>query len=167
LNTPPANPYQSPEAAELSDAGAETREPQGYVAHGTFAAVFGVNMIVPLMFGWPMASEHGALGLVLAVAFLLVCGMCVCSLSPKLARAINLGGMIVAASQFIPILHITAGAIGFGLADGLGLTDFGPAPSLTNLGAFVVTAVTGTILIGMSTVPGLILVWLWPGRSRS
>lgn len=107
------NPYQSPSAASPpppTALGTEEDKPGGL--HAAWAAIFAINLTVPLIFGWSLVSEHGKLGMSAAAIALLIGGWCVCSVHPLIARQAIVGGTIVGLSQLIPVVQMVAGLLG-------------------------------------------------------
>ena len=145
------NPYEAPRAGtgSLNFGDAEVL-PQSYVA---WCVLFGFNLIVPGFLGWVMTSAHGRLGMLVAIALLLVIGLYTCSFGRKVAHSLNLGAAVVATTQVFPVLQMVAGLIGFAASGFLGQVvydEFHPPEVISNLGGFVATLVTGGILMGVN-----------------
>ena len=159
------NPYEPPKSSMPPPAPVDhaNRRVQMWT-FGTWIFVFAINMAVPLLFSASMTEEHGKLGMAVALGAFLTCGCFLCAFHRELARALIIGGVVVALTQIIPMLQFIAGSIGMAVGLGLGVADFGGderGPSLTSeFGGFVVTLVTGGILITAAAVSGLSIQWL-------
>jgi hypothetical protein len=134
--------------------------------------IFGLNLIVPLLLGWSMCGSRGKVGLCLAVAIYWVLGLLVCSRRKRWGRVLVSGSIPVAFSQFWPFAQMWAGIIAIRLWSILGsksdpIQDFGGVRSLSGLGGFVVTWLTGGMLITVAVALGLILVGLFGKPSQS
>jgi hypothetical protein len=130
-------------------------------------------MAVPLLFSGPVTEQHGKLGMGVALVSFLACGCYLCAYHRKLAVALLVGGVLVALTQLFPILQIVAGLIGMAVGQAFGQTSSGEdeaTPHLTGeLGGFVVTLITGGILIGAAACSGVAILWLTArlGANRS
>jgi hypothetical protein len=82
-----------------------------------------------------------------------------CLRVPGLAVAIVPGGWFVALLQLFPLLHVFAGCLAAAVAVGLGFVTAQPVYLIRAgaAGAFVMTLVTGGILIGAAVLAGMIL----------
>src|SRR5262249_17793790 len=125
------------------------------------------------LFSGPVTEQHGKLGMGVALLSFLACGCYLCAYHRKLALALIVGGVLVALTQVFPILQIMAWLIGMGICPAFGQTSSGEdeaTPHLTGeLGGFVVTLVTGGILIGAAACSGVAILWLTSrlGANRS
>ncbi len=132
--------------------------------------IFAINMAIPLLFGASMTEQHGRLGMSVAALLLLVFGSFICAANRKLAVALLAGGALVALTQLFPILHIIAGMIGMSVGQALGHatldTDDDPSRITSELGGFIVTIVTGGILMAGSLFIGVVLRFITSFRSR-
>jgi MFS family permease len=158
------NPYEPPKSSTMPppDPDPSSRRARAWT-YGAWIFVCAINMAVPLLFSATLTEEHGRLGMLLAVVSFFFCGCFLCAFQRGLALAVIIGGVIVALTQLFPILHIVAGWIGMAVGDALGLADFGTgdqSPRLLNeLGGFVVTLITGGILMAIATGIGLAIQW--------
>jgi MFS family permease len=163
------NPYAPPKSSTTPtpDRDPLSRRARAWT-YGAWIFVCAINMAVPLLFSATLTEEHGKLGMLLAVVSFFLCGCLLCAFQRNLALAVIIGGVIVALTQLFPILHIVAGWIGMAVGDLLGVADFGrgdDSPRLLNeLGGFVVTLVTGGILMAIATGIGLTIQWFTARR---
>lgn len=162
------NPYEAPRSAVATGPRAGPAGRRGAVVlHLAWVAVFAANLIVPLLFGWGMAGPRGRSGLVAAAALILGLGSGLCYYRRDLAAPLVVGATLVALTQLFPLLQILAGVVGVGIVRSLGLMGGGgdgPPQILGPLGGFVVTLVTGGILIAVSAGAGLFLRFFTPAR---
>jgi hypothetical protein len=141
--------------------------------YAAWAFVLAINMAVPLLFSGSVTEQHGKLGMGVALLSFLVCGCYLCAYHRKLALALLVGGVLVALTQLFPILQILAGLIGMAVGQSLGQTSSGADEATPHLrsevGGFVVTLVTGGILIGAAACSGMAILWLTSrlGANRS
>lgn len=128
--------------------------------------IYGLNLIVPLYFGIGFTQSHGRLGMGVAVLLMFGAGCCAVRRLPSLGRAINIGGLLVAAVQIFPILQVAAGFIGILWASNMGLEVDGPHAS--KFGGFVATVFTGGILIAVALLIGSVVLGVktWLDRPR-
>jgi MFS family permease len=154
------NPYEPPKTAMGPTAPLEqaNRRVQMWT-FGTWIFVFAINMAVPLLFSSSMTEEHGKLGMAIALLASVACGCFLCAYHRELALALIIGGVLVGLTQLFPILQFLAGIIGTAVGQALGLAEFGNderGPRVTSeLGGFVVTLVTGGILITAAALLGM------------
>jgi hypothetical protein len=131
---------------------------------GAWLFVFATNLAVPLLFSSSVTQAHGSLGMVFAILALLTLGGFLCTYHRELSRALLIGGVLIAMTQLIPIPQILAGWIGLAIGNALGLAEFSrgdqPARLTSEFGGFVVTLITGGILITAAACIGLTLRWL-------
>ena len=104
----------------------------------------------------------------IAVVFLLVLGCCICAMGRKLAAPLIVGGAFVALTQVFPILQIAAGMMGMGVGRAIGVASLGddslPPRLNSEYGGFVVTFVTGGILMATGACSGMLIRLLTPAR---
>jgi hypothetical protein len=119
--------------------------------YAAWAFVFAINTTMPIFFSAPLTEHHGKLGMSIAVALFLAYGFFLCAFRPELARALIIGGAIVAFMQIFPLFQLSVCVFGMVIGRALGLAEFGEderAPAMSNeLGGFVVTFITGGILL--------------------
>ncbi|RUL87884.1 hypothetical protein [Tautonia sociabilis] len=165
------NPYQAP----ASPTGPSPRpkgpgrRPGRRMLVGWLAVLL-VNLPVPLMFGSWITDRDGTIGMGAAVVLLAGVGGWAILRSFRVGLALIVGGSAVALSQVVPMLQFVAGMIGVSLAKAIGLAEPGPweEPTVPGVlgaaGGFVVTVVTGTLLLAVSLGIGLVLQVITPGR---
>jgi large-conductance mechanosensitive channel len=162
------NPYEPPKSSTMPtpDRGTSSRRARAWT-FGAWIFVCAINLAVPLLFSATLIEAHGKIGMMLAIVSFFFCGCCLCAFQRDLALAVIIGGVFVALTQLFPILHIVAGWIGVAVGDALGLADFGSGDKsprlLSEFGGFVVTLITGGILMAVATGIGLAIQWF---RSR-
>ena len=157
------NPYQSPssiDAGNSSTSGSPGRIDR--VAFITWPIVFGLNMIVPLLFGLAITYEHGRIGLCVASGLLLAGGWLLCYASPPAARRLIVGSAVFAFTQFFPIIQLIAGMIAISVTGSEGGFDEGPV--VTEFTGFAMTLVVGTILLAFAGGLGVLLGFVLPRR---
>ncbi|HET6880105.1 MAG TPA: hypothetical protein VFI31_08115 [Pirellulales bacterium] len=142
------NPYESPksECAALPSTADNSR----HLYFGWFV-VFLFNLGVPLIFGWPLTEEGGRSGLFAGALALFLLGCALCAWLRPAGRALVVGGVVVGLSQILPFLQIMAGVAGLSSIEILG---FGRSPH-GDATLFVVTVVTGGLLMAVALVVGL------------
>jgi hypothetical protein len=132
-----------------------------------WALAFGLNLVVPLVFGWTMTSEGGRFGMAAAVGVLWYLGHRLCEESEECSHTLPIGGFIFAATQVCPILQISSGVLSVGIAIALGQgsdSDWGPPGIRTESGGPIATGLTGLTLIGAAAIRGAIVVRLTDRR---
>lgn len=148
------NPYRAPQAdaAALSPAPALSLEWPTLIA---WPFVFGLNLIVPLIFAWDVTQEHGQWGMAVAVFAMLVSGWALGCFRPVWLRRVVMGGIFVAGTQFIPILQVVAGMVALLVVSG---------PISNEFMGCVVTLLVGGQLLAVAAGVGLVLSLLFrPG----
>jgi hypothetical protein len=172
------NPYAAPtDATSSSLRDDRSRRHAGPLTYVAWVFVFAVNMALPLLLSASVTREHGTLGMSVAALLLLALGCFICATRRKLATTLIGGGVLVGLSQLFPALHIIAGMIGMTLAQALGLADNGGndgrSPLIINeYGGFVVTFVTGSILMAVAACTGMLIRFVtpacpWPKSERA
>ena len=156
------NPYEAPGEALASSVPDGQGNPRtGGLTYVAWIFVFAINMAVPLLFSVSLTDQHGRLGMSVAAFFLCALGCYICAANRKLAVALLAGGAVVALTQLLPGLQIIAGMIGMGVGQALGHATLGgdsdPARMTSEFGGFVVTFITGGILIAGSLCAGVLL----------
>ena len=168
------NPYRAPE----SDAAPVSNGRRGGRIDGpaflAWPIVFGLNMVLPLLFSGEVTKRHGQLGLCIAALVLLVGGWVLCAWSGSTARKLILGSALVALTQVLPLLQIIAGSVSISIAQSFQLVEGGGGdpdldeqfmPQITSeLGGFVVTMLVGAILLTCASLIGLALGLALPAR---
>ena len=137
----------------LEGAWPEARERPPWVA---WAAVYAVNLILPLNLGAMATRGGGRVGMLAGILLLFALGCRVCAVSRTAILTVVWGGWFVAALQCVAILHVVAGVIGVRAALALGLVTGPRADDVdTVLGGVTATVVTGGILLAVAAVFGL------------
>ncbi len=128
----------------------------------SWTVIFGLNLMIPLMFGWGMCDSNGKIGLMLAVALCWGVGVVGLTGERRWGRALAYGGIPVGFSQFFPFAQIYAGIIAIKVYDRL--SGGGEAPvqdlprgPLSGPGGFVVTCLTGGLLMTAAFALGWII----------
>jgi hypothetical protein len=158
------NPYEAPTSAlrvPLPN-GDEDRRGGGWL-YFAWGAVFAVNMIVPLLFGLSTTSAHGRIGMTAASMLFLAWGCWLCAVRRQFAAPLIFGAVLVGVSQLVPILHVIAGLIGLTVGQILGLADTRDKVT-SEFGGFVVTFVTGGMLIAASAFTGWLIRSMTPAH---
>lgn len=137
-----------------------------------WSVVFAANLVVTLILGWPMCGPDGKVGLALAVAGYWSLGILGLAGEKRWGRALVYGGIPVGLSQFFPMAQIYAGIFATGvwsrLAPGLQHPIFhGSGFGLPLVGGFVVTGVTGALLMTAAFLIGWVLLKMFPEPSTS
>lgn len=127
-----------------------------------WAMMFGINLIVPIMFSSLVVQESGAVGMIVGIVVLLSTGWWINYRSARLGRVLTIGGFFVAVSQLVPIAHVFAGMIGLTITTELGAAsqpgDDDPVGMIDSLwGGFICTIITGTILALLALIIGWIV----------
>jgi hypothetical protein len=163
------NPYEPPRSSAEEWRGTDDSNLRS--RHRLYGAWFGVcalNMPVPLLFGLQMTRAGGRIGMLIAMLALLGVGFWICVAARKIAVCTIIGAILVGLSQVVPIAQMFAGlfALGFGHALGLAVGSHGDVSDhvVGELGGFVVTLLTGTILIVLSAGCGFVLQRILPAR---
>ena len=164
------NPFASPEIgglqAERKTLQRAPTRPSGRLALWGWPAVFALNMIVPGLF-YPLAIEHEGnamachFALLLASLCLLIPGWFFCAARPKGGSALVRGALLIAVTQFFPMLQIYVGMMGIGIAGAI-VPKFAFHNAVV---VFLVTLFLGSVLIAASAVAGYIISLLFfPGH---
>jgi MFS family permease len=121
-----------------------------------WVAVFILNLPVPLLFAEEMTREHGRVGMAVAAVLILACGILVCcAVDRKIFGFFIFGAVIVGLAQMAPVLQFIAGLIAILFAHILRVGLIESDDSVKNeLGGFIITFVTGGILIAASAIIG-------------
>jgi hypothetical protein len=163
------NPYQEPMYgagnSHTIDRSVRCGDRRHYFA---WVVVFVFNMAVPLLFGWEETRDHGKVGLMVAALLLLALGCLICAADRRLATPLIAGSAMIGITQVFPLLQIVAGLLGMSVGRALGLgahgRDAGPGRIGSEAGGFVVTLVTGGILMAVSAGSGMLIRLLTPSR---
>jgi hypothetical protein len=125
-----------------------------------------VNLIVPYLLAGGMTGPMGGWGIFLGVVLVLLFGFWASRAIPMGVLLTVRGGVLVALSQFFPLIHLLAGMLSIDFHRRTGII---PAEQLDrgNLGflsALLLTVSTGGILLTISCGLGVILKWITPSR---
>ncbi len=159
------NPYEPPtDAVRISYPDGTVHHHAGVLTYTAWIFIFAINMAVPLLFSLPLTDLHGRLGMSAAALFLFTLGCGICAANRKLAVALLAGAALVALTQLFPGMQIIAGMIGIGVGQALGHATFDsdehPARITSEFGGFVVTFITGGILMAGSLCAGILLQFI-------
>ncbi|MCY3004965.1 MAG: hypothetical protein NTV29_03195 [Planctomycetota bacterium] len=125
-----------------------------------------VNLIVPCLLASSMTGPMGNWGIFLGVLLVLLLGYLASTAIPMGVLMTVRGGILVALSQFFPVLHIIAGllSIEFYRMTGIIDADLQGRGKVGFQGALLLTVTTGGILLLVSCGLGVILRWITPNR---
>lgn len=101
-----------------------------------------VNLPLPLLFGLTFMQEGGTGGMCSALALVWLCGHVAAVRAPKLMGAVAWGGMVVAVTQLVFVLHVRVGSFALE-AMGVDLAQ----STISNAQAFGATLYTAAILM--------------------
>lgn len=128
-------------------------------------------MIVPLMFGLAILQHSGRAGLAIAAGMFLIVGWWICLMSDSWGRRLLFGTLLLAFTQFMPVLQIFAGMFAVNVVDALGMAIQGNDEQIpgvvSELGGFLVTLLTGTPLAIVAILIGSVYCYIFPGNKRS
>jgi hypothetical protein len=163
------NPYEAPKtsATEGSPKRAGDRRYASRL-HLAWVIVFLLNLVVPGFFGWMVTESGGRNGMLIATLLLLALGYGACGAARRTARTLVFGGLLVTITQFFPLVQIVAGFIGLGIGEAIGQADMSddalPGQVKSEAGGFLITLVTGGLLMAISLVAGGFLRIITPGH---
>lgn len=164
-----ANPYQAPASLEAESPQPSTaaRLPVRLLAGWT--AVFLLNMPIPLLLGGEVTKNHGRFGMFVAAATLLLLGGWFCVSQRKLGWSLAIGGVPIALSQLVPFLQMIAGIVALSIGEffqQIENKDDALPQVVGEPGGFLLTIVTGSLLMGAALALGLLMRALMPTRWR-
>jgi hypothetical protein len=160
------NPYDPPRPAPMAS------EQPVDVVRGPFmlafewTAVLLFNLIVPTLFAWSMTNNDAKLGALIAVLVVAAAGYYFCFQKPLPILIAIRGGILVALTQVFPILHIVCGSLALQawiLLGDMRKSSFQEMLSSIPAG-FLVTLMTGLLLIASSFVVGMLMRWVTPAQ---
>lgn len=172
-NTPENfNPYEAPTAAGDSAVDGVGKS-YGRTLIGWIVVVL-LNLPVPLFFGHSIVKGAGIVGLLMAILAIFLAGVFATSRFPRLIAMFQVGGIVTALSQFLPILQIVAGAVAISVTEQITSVahgdDFEVLPEgATFLGGFCATSITAGIVLFAAAAIGAVIQVVrgrWPGGSR-
>ena len=125
-----------------------------------------VNLIVPYLLAGGMTGPMGGWGIFMGVVLVLLFGVWASRAIPMGVLLTVRGGVLVALSQFFPLIHLMAGILSIDFHRRTGII---PAEQLDRgnvgfLSALLLTVSTGGILLMISCGLGVILKWITPSR---
>ena len=126
--------------------------------------VFLMNLPVPIYLALELTERAGRIGMSFAILVLLLFGHWLCSRSATSRRPLLAGGILVGLSQAWPALQIMAGLCGFEAAVLLGVMRNSSQKIGSEPAGFVVTLVTGGILMLAAYLLGRLLRAVTPRR---
>jgi len=134
--------------------------PESYVRR--FCLVFLLNLPVPFFWGVMVNEKRNTFIMLAGCAMLLALGRFICSRSRRIGFSLTAGGLVVAVTQFFPLLQISVGLLvveGFGAATGLVKgSEYGPILNeISPWACLVFTLLTGLILMGIALVTGEVI----------
>jgi hypothetical protein len=168
----PLNPYAAPKSDGTDSAAAPRLASRRWAIRlgVAWTAVFLLNLPIPLLFAWDIGVLHGAVGMAAALIVAGLCGGWVCVLKPKFGFPLVVGGAVVALSQFFPALQLIAGAIAIAIGEMLGQVKPGRGDAVGQIaseaGGFLVTMITGLLLLTAAFAVGWPVQFLLPARWR-
>ncbi len=167
------NPYRVTAAATVAvpaDPDTEPSETQTIVG---WTIVFGLNLPVPVLFGVSVVNGLGGyLGMATGCVMWWGTGVLLCRRGRvQNVRATSWGGLLVAGSQFFPMLQMCSGMAAIAIMTVLvapqagngrgGLQMAVGSPLLDHLVATGLTLLTGTILISVAAIIGHLIMFLY------
>lgn len=166
------NPYQPPRLGDQTAKDARLLHEQARVLASPlvlsieWTVILAFNLIVPALVAWGITNAPAKLGSGFAVFLIALTGYYFCITKPLPMLFIIRGGVLVALSQFVPALQLVAGAISI---RALILFRIVPESSFNEMlstpaAGFLVTLITGLILIGMSLTLGFLIRIVTPDR---
>jgi len=163
---PQSNPYQPSDSDFISESVERRVIHSPLVLSIQWTVVVLFNVIVPLMLSWSMTQGVGHFGVGLGVLLILLLGYWASVGMPLFVLFTIRGGVLVALSQFFPVLHLIAGLLAVSFYRYSGII---PAESLDRtgvglMGAFLLTATTGVILMSFCLVVGFFIRLITPDR---
>jgi len=172
LATNEENPYQPPRIGVQPADAVRLRNDESRVLASPlilsieWTVILAFNLIVPTLVAWGFTNNPAKLGSGFAVFLIAVIGYYFCITKPLPMLFIVRGGVLVALSQFVPVLQLVAGAVSiralilFRIVDDSSFSQMLSTPAA----GFLVTMLTGLILIGVSLTLGFLLRIVTPDR---
>lgn len=154
----PANDDSQMSCVEHEAAVAAQAAPKSYLPW--FSLVFLLNLPVPFFWGVMVNEKRNTFFLLAGCALLLALGRLICTRSRRVGFSLTAGGVVVAISQFFPMMQITVGILvveGFGAATGLVESSehrAGFENGISPWACLVFTLLTGLILMAIALVTG-------------
>ena len=123
--------------------------------------VFSFNLSFPLGMAWEITKQSGRIGIALATGVLFVSGLWAGIRNQEIRAAALTGGILVAFSQFIPVIHILAGGFALFAMGRLNTNDDASPTIVSEREGFLVTLIAGGLLILAAMVLGYIAREAW------
>jgi hypothetical protein len=159
------NPFEPPKTGDDFQSPPQRVVASPLVMGLEWTAALLFNLIVPILIGWGLTDSNAKIGVVAAVALILLVGYLACKYHPLLMLFTIRGSIFVGVSQIIPALHLLMGLISLQFLEILGLIAKDGAPALTGfLMGFLMTLAIGLQLLIISLGLGLILRLITPDR---
>lgn len=156
-----SNPYRSPDSSQHDEA-IGTAESSGSVIRDLICwpMLFGINMIIPLLFGWSTLQDHGKAGAAAATLLLLSISLAVLLSDRVWKRRLYLGGFLVSLAQLFPVIHLIIGMISIEIVQSFRLGVFGtdtePDHVTSEAGGFLIVILVGGSLLLAASLCGWI-----------
>jgi hypothetical protein len=119
-----------------------------------WSAVFLANLPVPLLLACIATDRVARVGMIAAIGTFYALGLESCRRAPVLRSLFIPGGLMIALLQLCPMLQFWAGGCSLGITHRLGLSQEDAVAGL--LGGYVVTLLTGAILLTIGSVSALV-----------
>jgi len=154
------NPYQSPaEPKTVSNEDSfKTRTFLGWC--GIWMLVLGLNLPIPLLLATSVTDGNSWIGIGAALLLVVAMGVVLTIVYPKAIEALSNGGILTAASQLIPILHLFFGEFALQVCADLGLTQ-NPDDFMERVyeptGGFLATLLTAMPLLMIAFCLGFVI----------
>lgn len=133
-----------------------------------WSSVFLANLPIPVLMAHGATSGRGIAGLIAALAVLYWAGLVLCAGRFRVGRSLVQGGVVVALSQFFPVLQALSGMFALVIwksATGYPLWVFhdpncsNDQPAIYNLGVFTVVLLTAQPLWIIAILTGAFFRW--------
>jgi len=122
----------------------------------SWSLVFATNLFVPLLLAMSITERGGRLGMSCVILAYWFLGVVACARGWRFGLAMLVGGILVSASQLLPVLQLVAGMLSL-MAWSPPTGDTGEwmyKLRLSEIGGLAVTALTGGILMALACVSG-------------
>src|SRR5688572_12074233 len=113
---PEPNPYESPQTIDAPMTIAQKVSSLSRTVRGVlWTIVFGANLFIPVAFGWQFTDRDAKIGAGIVTVFFHGVGLYATLTSSTYFRALATGGILVALTQFFPILQFIVGMVAHGI----------------------------------------------------
>lgn len=165
------NPYEPP---VTRDAVPDTAKAAGWLKlASSWTFVFAANLPLPILFASSMAKGAAVAGVIAVSCSFWLLGLYCSYQAPGLLRIFSRGGIAVAVSQLVPILHVFAGAAAFEIVRAISGRRPDDNLPLLNIEQFwegaLTTLVSGGILLIAAGLCGAVItlgIRAWKASSR-